>query len=229
MKQFTRYLIMALLFVTEMFSQSISGSFMVGSPRGEFEQAHPNNGYGVQVQAMLKNPDRFSPIGIGVDAGFLYYSSTTDYRPFSNTIPDVGVEVERMNAMANAHLVFQISPLMGNIRPYVEGYGGFSYYFTKTDINSDYDDETIFSQVNYDDFALSYGAGGGLKILLSDPDYESNDIFLDLKVRYLNGSEAEYLTKDDVEVSRSTGSVSYYPRKSKTDMVTFSIGVEVRL
>ncbi|MBU1099293.1 MAG: hypothetical protein KKA84_02730 [Bacteroidetes bacterium] len=229
MKQFTLYLTIALFLSTEIISQSLSASLMLGSPRGEFEQAHPNKGYGLQVQAMLKNPDRYSPIGIGIDAGFLFYSATTEYRPFSNTIPDIGVEVERMNSMANAHLVFQISPMMGMVRPYLEGYGGFAYYFTKTDVSSDYNDEVIFSDITYDDFAFSYGAGGGLKILLSDPEYDDNDIFLDLKVRYLNGSEAEYLTKDDVEVTRSTGNVKYYPRKSKTDMVTFSIGVEVRL
>ncbi len=231
MKKNLLYLSMALLFISKSFAQSIGGGFMVGVPQEDFSRLNPDNGYGLNIQGMLLTPDEYSPFGVGLDFGFLIFSTENEFRPFSYAIPEVGVEVERMNSMVNAHLVFQVSPFIGRIQPYAEAYGGFSYYFTTTSIKSDYHDEVIASDVNFDDFAFSYGAGGGFKIFLTDftsEDSESTEILLDLKVRYLAGTEAEYLTEHDVEVDQNAGIVTYFPRKSETDMLTFSIGVEFR-
>ena len=73
------------------------------------------------------------------------------------------------------------------------------------------------------------GIGGGLKFLLTNPDYDSQDIFLDLKIRYLNGSEAEYLTKEDIQFNTRTRGMDFMPRRSDTDILTFTIGVQVGL
>ena len=60
-------------------------------------------------------------------------------------------------------------------------------------------------------------------ILLSDEIEEINSLFLDLKVRYLFGSEAEYLKEGSVVVDN--GNVIYNVSKSKTDLITVNIGV----
>ena len=49
-------------------------------------------------------------------------------------------------------------------------------------------------------------------------------LFLDIKVRYLYGTEAQYLTENDIDVINLT-EVKYRPRQSKTDMLTLNIGV----
>ena len=65
-------------------------------------------------------------------------------------------------------------------------------------------------------------------ILLSgDPVTEMVAIFLDLKVRYLFGSRAEYLKEGSVEVVGQH--VAYHPSKSKTDMLTIHAGVRIAL
>ena len=218
-----------LFFIAQLNAQSFGGGFMVGSPRGAYKDSNPHTGYGLQLEGMLISPTQRSPFGIGLDAGFLIYSNKNEYRPFSHTIPDVGVDVSRSNSMINMHLVFQIAPFQeGPVRPYAEFYGGGSYLFTLTSIDSDYDNRSIASDVNFDDFAWSYGIGGGIKIALNNPDYDSPELFLNLKFRYLSGSEAEYLTKNDVKVNHRTGVVTYYPRRSETDQMTFTIGVIAR-
>lgn len=228
MKRLIPLLAFFIAFIANSSAQSIGGGFMVGSPRGEYKDFNPQTGFGLQLQGMLISPSEYSPFGIGMDIGFLIYSSDTERRPFSHTIPDVGVDVNRTNSMANLHFVFQVAPFQGPIQPYGEVYGGGSYFFTTTSIESDYFDKHITSDVNYDDFAWSYGAGGGLKILLVDSDFDSPEIFLDFKVRYLSGSRAKYLTKNDVVINDRTHTVTYFPRESETDQLTFTIGVEAR-
>ena len=114
MKQIIIYLTLILLFLSELYPQSVGGGLMMGMPRGEFDELNPNNGYGIQLQAMLKTPDEFSPIGIGIDAGFLYYSAVHEHRHLSSTIPDITVEVDRMNSMANCSPGVADSTLYGS-------------------------------------------------------------------------------------------------------------------
>jgi len=49
-------------------------------------------------------------------------------------------------------------------------------------------------------------------------------LFIDLKARYLFGTQAEYLREGDVQIT-STGHVVLHPQKSKTDLLTAHIGV----
>ncbi len=68
--------------------------------------------------------------------------------------------------------------------------------------------------------------GGGLLINLYSPDegegsFES--LFLDLKVRYLLGTEAEYLKEGSVTIDN--GNVYYDVSKSKTDLLITQVGV----
>lgn len=223
-----KIILLTILFVSQVAAQSIGGGFMIGSPRGEYKHSNPHTGYGLQIQGMLINPSEESPFGIGLDLGFLIYSSESEARPFSHTIPDVLVDVTRRNSMANMHLVFQVSPFHGRIQPYAELYGGGSYIYTTTEIEDIDIYDHVAVDVNYDDFAWSYGAGGGLKVLVSNPDFYGPEIFIDFKVRFLAGSTARFLTTDDVIVKTGTSSVHYFPRESETDLLTFTIGAEVR-
>ena len=52
-----------------------------------------------------------------------------------------------------------------------------------------------------------------------------NAVFIDLKARYLYGSEAEYLKEGSVLIDN--GKVIYNTSKSKTDLLTAHIGAIV--
>jgi hypothetical protein len=155
----------------------------------------------------------------------LNYGSESRREPFSYTIPDVFVDVDRTNNLVNFHILFQIIPATGAFRPYAEGLFGGSYIFTETSIKSrDYDE--VASSTNFDDFAWSYGAGAGFIILLTENVGEDvGSLYLDLKARYLFGSEAEYLKEGSVKVKEGTLNVTYDVSKSKTDLLQIHLGV----
>jgi len=224
-----KIILLMVLFVSQTVAQSIGAGVMIGSPRNEYKKYNPYTGYGLQIQGMLISPSAQLPFGIGLDLGFLIYSSKTETHSLSSAIPDLLVDIERTNSMANMHFVFQISPFKGLIQPYAELYGGGSYIFTTTEIDGNHYFKQIDTKVDYDDFAWSYGAGGGLKFLVKQGEYSSPDIYIDFKVRYLAGSRARFLTPSDIVVEKIKRIVSLFPRESETDLLTFTIGAEVHL
>src|SRR5690606_33991458 len=109
-------------------------------------------------------------------------------------------------------------------RPYAEGLFGGAYLFTESSVNSRYNDEPIAQDVNFDDWAWSYGVGGGLTYLVSgDPNINNDAFFIDLKVRYLLGTEAEYLKKGSITIEN--GQLVYDVNRSKTDLLSAHLGV----
>lgn len=196
-------------------------------PQGEFGEQVDNLGYGISGEFMFLSPKPRSPFGIGLNLGYFIYGNESRSEPMYN-IPEVFLRVERTNNLVNFHLVFEIGLPTGRIRPYVQGLFGGQYLFTETSVKNERNSEEFASSTNYDDWAWSYGAGGGMSILLSgDPVTEIGAIYLDLKGRYLFGSEATYLKEGSVEVIGQQ--VTYHPSKSRTDIFTIHAGVRVAL
>ena len=222
-----KYLTVILVLCLSSFAagQTVGGSFMVGSPQGEFRNYVDQLGYGFQIHGTLWTPSKERPFTIGLNIGYMIYGSRTDRRPFSLTIPDVNVDVTRTNNLANFHLLFQVSPFTGTVRPYIEGLFGGAYLFTQTEVKSDYNNETLASTTNYDDFSWSYGAGGGMLFRVAQDLGDVKTLYLDLKARYIYGTEARYLTEKGIVINPANSQVYYFPQKSKTDLLTFHIGV----
>lgn len=220
------YLILFLTFISlnKSFAQAGGINFMLGFPAGEFKENVKRTGFGLSGHFLFLAPAQNRPFGIGLNLGYLNYGQETRREPFSLTIPDVTVDVERSNNIVNFHVLFQLGFPTGSVRPFVEGLFGGSYIFTETTIRSRGTEE-VASSTNFDDFAWSYGGGGGILILLhsGDDGADFGSLFLDLKVRYLFGSEAEYLKEGSVIVNN--GKVTYQVSRSKTDLITAHIGV----
>lgn len=218
-------LLLCLITFSNSFPQAGGLNLTLGFPMGEFKEKIERLGFGLSGHFLFLAPTVNRPFGIGLNIGYLNYGQETRREPFSLTIPDVTVDVERSNNLANFHVLFQLGFGSGSVRPFVEGLFGGSYIFTETTIRSRGTEE-VASSNNFDDFAWSYGAGGGILIQLSSGDEEGSDngaLFLDLKARYLFGSEAEYLKEGSVIVSN--GKVTYQVTKSKTDLLTVHAGV----
>ncbi len=228
MKRFAALLLISVLvFAVEISAQSAGGGLMLGFPQGEFKDNINRLGFGVSGQALFFNPSEETPFGFGLDIGYLNYGSESREEPFSRTIPDVYVDVNRTNNLVNFHLLFHISPPSGTVRPYLELLFGGAYLFTETSIKSRGDEE-VASSTNFDDFAWNYGAGGGLLINLYSPENSEGNfeaLFLDLKVRYLFGTEAEYLKEGSIVIQN--GNAYYDVSKSKTDLLFAQLGVMV--
>ncbi len=225
MKHLISLFIILILYTVSLSAQSAGGGLMLGFPQGEFKQNLDRPGFGLSAEILFFNPREGLPFGFGLDIGYLNYGNESRQEPFSPTIPDVVVDVDRSNNLVNFHLLFQIAPPSGDVRPYAELLFGGSYLFTETSINSRGNEE-VASNTNFDDFAWNYGVGGGLLIRLYSPDEQEGNfeaLFLDLKVRYLLGTEAEYLKEGSVIIEN--GNVYYDSSKSKTDLLITQLGV----
>ncbi len=98
-------------------------------------------GFGGSLQFLFFDPQPGLPVSFGLNLGYINYGSESRREPFSYTIPDVFVDVDRTNNLVNFHLLFQIISPTGTFRPYAEGLFGVSYIFTETSIKSrDYDE-----------------------------------------------------------------------------------------
>ena len=223
------------LAVGSLFAQDFQGGadFLVGLPQGAFKDNVNRAGYGISGNI------GFAPAGyaymLGVEFGFMNYGTERRREPFSTTIPDVTVDVETTNNFALGHLFLRLQPNSGSVRPYLEGVLGGNYLFTKTTIkNQGNVGEEVASSTNLDDFAFSYGGGAGLLVVLARYDSEGSrendskisELLLDVRCRYLAGSEAEYLKEGSIR--RVAGRVVYDINKSQTNLFTIQIGIAVR-
>ena len=194
------------------FAQQAGINFSLAFPQGEFGEEVDNLGYGLSGEFMFLSPKPLSPFGIGVNLGYYVYGRESSRVPWSSYIQSVFLDVEKTNNLVNFHILFEIGFPTGVIRPYVQGLFGGEYLYTESSVSGENGQEVIASSTNYDDWAWSYGAGGGIEVLLGgDPVTEMGAIYLDLKGRYLFGSETTYLKEGDMYVEQ--GELIYSPSK----------------
>jgi len=139
----------------------------------------------------------------------------------------VTVRVERTNNIFLGHMLVRLQQDAGIVSPYLDGLVGLNYLWTATKIRDADNSEEITSSKNLDDLAFSYGIGGGIMFNVYESRTHVADIakiYIDLKVRYLYGGEAEYLKKGAVSIDEHSN-VSYDISKSTTDLMLYQIGV----
>ena len=223
---------------------SISGQVnlrgTVGIPQGGLRDNISGVGGGVHLH--LGGWVHQSPVMVGLDLGILNYGRTTDEAPFSSTVgPRVPVQVTTNNNVLETHLSFRLQPKHGRIRPFIEGLAGFKYLFTRTSLaETDFGDDAslgdeITGSTNYDDFALSGGAGAGIDVRLYQPDDPSKSVravSLHVGVQYLLGQEAEYLAEGNLNDDNGNGQLDRSEmdvRRSRTTFLQPQFGVTLQL
>ena len=198
-------------------------NLILGLPQGEFGD-RADTGVGLNLFVGVRPHD--SPVSFGAKIGYLINGIERRTEPFSTTIPDVTVDVETSNNILMAHLVLRLQvPGDGPLVPYVNGLFGFKYLFTETTIESQRTLEDVATTTNFDDTALSFGGGGGMKIRIYRG--QKRTFYVNLAVDYLIGKKAEYLTKGSIR--RQDGQVTYDVQESDTNMLIPRVGVAVSL
>lgn len=199
-------------------------NFILAFPQDEFSDIVKQTGFGGAGEFLYRFP--LVPISVGFAGSYIIYGSESRRERFSLTIPDVYVDVNTTNNIATGHFLLRAQPRQGSVRPYLDGLIGFNYLFTQTKIESQGTGDEVASSTNLDDFAFSYGGGGGLMITLYQ-DKQAEDglatVNLDLRLRYMFGSQAKYLKEGSIEIVGVD--VFYNENKSVTDIITFQIGV----
>jgi hypothetical protein len=199
-------------------------------PQGDFKTnaADLGGGFGFDFIYQPKS----LPFGIGASLGFIFYGYES-YRDYFYSGPySFPVDVSTTNGIFTGHFMIRYQSRQGNFRPYFEGLIGFNYLTTDTKIDESGWGDYGIDIHNFDDMSLSYGAGAGILWHLSgnppNPNQSASgaklwEILLDIKLRYLFGGEAEYLTKGSIYEENDQW---YYDvRSSKTDMLTLNIGI----
>ncbi|MGB5848020.1 MAG: hypothetical protein WBH40_06010 [Ignavibacteriaceae bacterium] len=218
MKTFIQSLIITASIVITSFAQpSASFNFTTAIPMGDFSNYSNNVGFGGNLEFFFFSPSERTPYGLGVNLSYISYGIHFFVDPVSD---ELVLSSNRANNFASAHILFQIAPHTGTVRPYLETLFGGSYIFSVTDISYDY---YTPSTLWVDDWAWSYGGGVGIKFFATgNPLFDTGSTYIDFKVRYLLSTEVTYLDRNSVEYY---GDEVYYSlSKSKADMLTVSIG-----
>ena len=144
-----------------------------------------------------------------------------------SNLPDVTVDVDTENALAQFMLLLRAQPRKGDLRPYADALAGWNYLYTQTTIRNASNDEEVASSTNLDDNAFAYGFGGGTLIKIYDGSRNQGggplQVFIDLNFRYVVGGEAEYLKEGSIW--REGGQVTFDISESKTNIATARVGV----
>ena len=207
----------------EMFDAGVS--IGIAAPQGEFRDNVDRNGFSFSGSGLIR--PGLVPVKFGIELGYINYGSEDRREPFSYTIPDVTVRVERTNNIFLGHMLVRLQQDAGIVSPYLDGLVGLNYLWTATKIRDADNFEEITSSRNLDDLAFSYGIGGGVMFNVYEarsPVTDIAKIYIDLKVRYLYGGEAEYLNEGAVSIDEHSN-VSYDVSKSTTDLMLYQIGV----
>jgi len=210
-------------------------NFQVVFPQNEFKESINTNGLGMNVNGLYRFAG--TPFGLGLDFNFNNFGKDTRDEPLSSTIPDLRVRVENEYNLIQLMMMARLQPRDGVLRPYLEGLAGFNYFYTETSITDRRSSvsDPIASDTNFEDWAFAWGGGGGLMIRVFDfrgrenreEAYENIGAgYINLGVRYLNGSEAEYLREGSIVLTN--GDVEFDTLQSRTDMLMLQIGFVFR-
>lgn len=237
MKKILTLLITLSLCIVTVQAQEINAgfNFQVVVPQNEFSESINTNGLGLNVNGLYRFAN--SPFGLGLDFNFINFGKDTRDEPLSTTIPDLRVRVENEYNLLQLMMLAKVQSRDGILRPYLEGLAGFNYFFTETSITDRRSSasDPIASDTNFDDWAFAWGGGTGLMIRVFDfRDRETREEtyenigagYINLGVRYLNGSEAEYLREGSIVLTN--GDVQFDTLQSRTDMLLFQIGFVLR-
>lgn len=222
--------ILTLIFVSVMtissFAQNLGINFALGFPQGEFKDNVSRTGLGIGGELLLPTVPG-SPVNWGFNLIFMNYGDETRRAPWSYTIPDLTVDVNRQNNFVAGHAVIRIAPPSPLFKPYLDLMAGGKYIWTQTSVKSRSASNNldVASDENFSDWAFSYGGGAG--IMFSVYNEMGTNVMIDIKARYLFGSTAQYLAEGDVVVNTTNGTVKYNTRRSKTDMLFAQIGVNL--
>ena len=171
---------------------SASFYFTTAFPVNDYKNFDDEIGYGGNLELFFISPSKQKPVGMGFSLSYLgqglyFYDDPCDCETY--------VGDNRANNFVNLSMILQVAPTGGTVRPYVETFFGGSYVYSNTNIiTPDYLSVHLF----VDDWAWTYGVGGGLKFLIGSNDNETGSLYLDLKGRYLMSSNVDLLNRNSL-------------------------------
>lgn len=190
-------------------------------PYGELKQDSPEiwgGGFSTDVAVQMKN----SPIHLGGILDFTRYGSEVRDGWHGPALGDV--RVRRNNSYASLLGLVRVKPpTTVGVQPYIDFMAGFSYIFTTSHFRDSAFEEAWDTVLDYDDFVMNYGLGGGIEVFLN------NYLSFDVNIKAVQSGRAQYLTPESVSYDREAESYHMIVKDSRFNRINFGIGVKVLL
>jgi hypothetical protein len=176
---------------------STSFYFTTAIPVNEYQDFDDEVGYGGNLEFFFISPSKEKPIGMGISLSYIgqglyFYDDPCDC--------ETNLGNNRANNFINLNMILQVAPTGGTIRPYLETLFGGSYIYSNTEIITlDYNSVNLY----VDDWAWTYGVGGGFKFLLGADENGDGSMYLDLKGRYLMSSDVNMLDRNSIRYANN--------------------------
>ncbi len=197
---------------------TLVGDLLVAQPKGEFATQLDTEGFGANIGGLFRL-DREGIFNIRGDVGGQQYGSETLRMPYLPITGRVSLDVETTNSVFWASIGPQITVPVGPIQPYLNAAIGVMGFVTSTSVQGSDSDYEYASTTNSDDATSAWIFGGGLYV----PFGSQKTWKLHAGARYFYGGEATYLKEGDIR-DNPDGTITLFPRFSKTDQVTWQLG-----
>jgi hypothetical protein len=187
-------------------------------PVGDFDQGVDLSG-GVGAHLLY----RLTPSGslaLRADAGFFFYGRERKHVSLGPQLGRISTDIVTSNSYVFAGVGPQIAVPSGRFSLYLNGTAGVKYLATSSSLAGENSEDGSFGTTNFDAAAFAWAAGGGVYIPVRRG---LRPVSIDLGARYHGGPEVRYLVKGDI-IDTPDG-ISFDPRHTRTDMITYQVGI----
>ena len=131
-------------------------------------------------------------------------------------------EMDFSSEIRKYHVLFRFAPFTGAVRPYFEGFFGYTNYRTDSELSYETSDGVFITETRPDhrEGVNSFGYGGGLMLGLG------RHIYVDGKVQVLRGGEVKLVDLDSLSVD-TDGSIFYDIEESGVHMLVPQLGLSI--
>ena len=204
------------------FSTSIGGQLSI--PQSDYKEVNPVAGYGLRANVLFR-PGYRTPVKFGIELGIQEKARANQY--FSGYVYGYYDDFQ-VNATSDIFSLMAVTRIQSSepnlFKPFVDFTAGWNVFFSTVTVDElgYYNYSPSYSNSSKANWAFACGVTGGVDISLNRRDA----LGLELKVAYLLGSYANYLTDPYIDGS---GNVSFLQNSSRTNMVIPQAGIRITI
>lgn len=198
-------------------------SFLVGNPTGDFSR-FVDVGYGAEFFGRFPLEPQ-GLVSLRGDLGFLIYGYESSRVCFDGIGCRIQGRLQTTNGIFFGGIGPELALPLGWMRPYVNAILGFGYFSTTSSVESLWGYESELVTENLGDGTFSWALGGGVEMNIKGG---RTPIDLNLGVRYHENGVVTYLREGDI-LDHPDGSVTLFPIVSEANLMSFRIGLTVRI
>ena len=156
-----------------------------------------------------------------LDGGFVVYG--VERLSYCGFTCRVSSDITTTNNILYAGVGPELVLARGDVRPYVYGTAGISYFLTHSWLDDNDGYGPYLQTTNFSDAVYGLRYGGGVRIRVGG---HRKPVFIDLGLERHDNGVAEYLTRGDI-VDNPDGRVTLYPNRSDADLMSFRFGISI--